>query len=101
MMPHDYKPLVQVIDNIERNHKLGLLFEMQIGEGKLLVCMCNLKAIADKPEGRQFRHAILNYMSSTGFSPENRFTEEDIRKLFSTAVTEKNIVGVKNITTYK
>lgn len=101
MMPHDYKPLVQVIDNIERNHKLGLLFEMQIGEGKLLVCMCNLKAISDKPEGRQFRHAILNYMSSTGFSPENRFTEEDIRKLFSTTVTEKNIVGVKNITTYK
>ena len=27
----DYRPIVQVIDNIERNHKLGLVFEFAIG----------------------------------------------------------------------
>lgn len=99
--PKDYKPLVQVIDNIERNHKLGLLFEVQVGEGKLLVSTCNLKAIKDKPEGKQFHQAITDYMASTDFAPVTKFTEEEIKILFSSSVTEKKIVGVKNITTYQ
>lgn len=99
--PKDYKPLIQVIDNIERNHKLGLLFEMQVGKGKLLVSTCNLDAIKNKPEGKQFKKAILDYMSSSNFAPTNQYTPEDIKSLFSTSVKEKNIVGVKNITTYE
>ena len=27
----DYYPIVQVIDNLERNHKLGLIFEFKVG----------------------------------------------------------------------
>ena len=38
-LPQNYRPIVQVIDNIERNHKLGLLYELKVGNGKLLVCM--------------------------------------------------------------
>ena len=37
LAPSDLNPIVQVVDNMERNHKLGLLFEMGIGKGKLLV----------------------------------------------------------------
>jgi len=99
--PKEYKPLVQVIDNIERNHKLGLLFEMKVGTGKLLVSMCNLKAIEDKPEGRQFHRAILDYMSSPDFDPITTFSPEKLKDLFNTSVSERNITGVKNITTYK
>lgn len=29
-LPNEYRPIVQVIDNIERNHKLGLLFEFEV-----------------------------------------------------------------------
>lgn len=99
--PREYKPLIQVIDNIERNHKLGLLFEMRVGEGKLLVNMCNMEAIAGKPEGRQFRRAILQYISSPGFAPATAFTPEELTGLFTTTVGGKEIVGVKNITTYQ
>jgi hypothetical protein len=99
--PADYKPLVQVVDNIERNHKLGLLFEMRVGEGKLLVCMCDLKAIAGKPEGRQFRKAIFRYMSSSDFAPETVFTIEKLKELFDTGVVEQKITGVKNSTDYR
>ena len=74
---------------------------MQVGKGKLLVCMCDLKAISDKPEGKQFGQAILDYMSSADFAPKNEYTAEDIKSLFSTSIKEKKIVGVKNITTYK
>ena len=41
----EYRPLIQVVDNIERNHKLGLVFEFAVGKGKLLVCMTDLQAI--------------------------------------------------------
>lgn len=99
--PREYKPLIQVIDNIERNHKLGILFEMQVGTGKLLVNMCNMEAIAGKPEGRQFRRAILKYISSPEFAPVSEFTQEELAGLFTTTVEEKEIVGVKNITTYQ
>ena len=44
--PAGYKPIVQVIDNVERNHKLGLVFELAVGQGKLLVCMADLEAVA-------------------------------------------------------
>ena len=50
----DYRPIVQVIDNIERNHKLGLIFEFQVSNGKLLVCMADLDHAASYPEGRAF-----------------------------------------------
>lgn len=99
--PRGYKPLIQVIDNIERNHKLGLLFEMRVGPGKLLVNMCNMEAIAGKPEGRQFRRALLQYISSSGFAPAIEFTPEELKGLFTTTVEGKEIVGVKNITTYQ
>ncbi|WP_340007866.1 hypothetical protein MHH52_08345 [Paenibacillus sp. FSL K6-0276] len=33
----DWSPIVQSIDNFERNHKLGLLFECRVGKGKLLI----------------------------------------------------------------
>ena len=31
------KPIVQVIDNINRNYKLGLIVEYKIGKGKFLI----------------------------------------------------------------
>jgi len=34
----DYGPLVKVIDNFARNHKLGVMFEGRVGNGRLLVC---------------------------------------------------------------
>ena len=64
-----YKPIVQVIDNVERNHRLGLVFEFAAGKGKLLVCCSDLESTLDYPEGRQFYKAILDYMRSDDFQP--------------------------------
>ncbi|MBE3085356.1 MAG: glycoside hydrolase, partial [Bacteroidetes bacterium] len=95
--PKDYRPLVQVVDNIERNHKLGLIFEFAVGKGKLLVCMSNLKAIQDKPEGRQLYNSILQYISSDKFNPAQALTQTELVELFSTKVSAKKITGVKYI----
>ena len=57
-------PIVQVIDNIERNHKLGLLYEVPVEKGRLLVCASDLEQVLDYPEGRQFYTAVLDYLRS-------------------------------------
>ena len=95
--PKDYRPLVQVVDNIDRNHKLGLIFEFAVGKGKLLVCMSDLKSIQNRPEGRQLYYSILKYMSSEKFNPSLTMSPEDLLSLFRTKAAEKKTVGVKNI----
>jgi hypothetical protein len=76
-----YRPIVQVIDNLERNNKFGLIFEFKIGKGKLLICMSQLDKIADKPEANQLYRSILDYMHSEKFNPEFSINEEELRTL--------------------
>jgi hypothetical protein len=96
----DYRPIIQVIDNIERNHKLGLVFEFQIGKGKLLVCMADLEKASDYPEGRAFYHSVLEYMTSKDFAPKTQITLEDFQKLMTTDVVEGRIGELNNISPY-
>ena len=96
----DYRPVVQVIDNIERNHKLGLVFEFQVGRGRLLVVMADLEAAAVYPEGRQFYASVLNYMRSRDFAPQTHVTADDLRRLFATPVVEGKIGELNNISPY-
>jgi hypothetical protein len=68
-MPAGYRPIVQVIDNYERAHKLGVLLEFRVGAGKLLICSIDLPGQQDKPEARQLLQSILRYMNSARFAP--------------------------------
>lgn len=97
----DYKPIVQVIDNVERNHKLGLLFEFKVGNGKLLVCMSDLKSVQDKPEARQFYRSLLEYMQSDDFAPTYALTVDNLRKLFTSKVQEGKVSELWNISSYE
>lgn len=78
----NYRPIVQVIDNMERNHKLGLIFEFKVGAGKLLVCMANLESIKDKPEAAQLYQSIFNYMASDRFNPQEVADAALLEELF-------------------
>ena len=96
----DYRPIVQVIDNIERNHKLGLIFEFAVGKGKLLVSMADLEKATAYPEGRQFYRSVLEYMTSDDFAPKTHITLEDFQKLMTTPVIEGKIGELNNISPY-
>ena len=96
----DYRPIVQVIDNIERNHKLGLVFEFQVGKGKLLVCMADLERASSYPEGRAFYRSVLEYMNSKDFAPTTHITLEDFQRLMTTEVVEGKIGELNNISPY-
>lgn len=72
-MPAGYKPIVQVIDNIERNHKLGLVAEWRVGKGRLLMAMSDLRQCDQWPEGRAFHRSLLSYMQSAEFQPATSY----------------------------
>ncbi len=81
--PREFRPIVQTIDNFERNHKLGLLFECRALNGKLLVCACDMEKLKESPEGRQFLFSILNYASSEEFKPDCLIALPLISRAFS------------------
>ena len=97
----DYRPIVQVIDNIERNHKLGLVFEFAVGKGKLLVAMSDLEKAAEYPEGEQFYLSVLRYMTSQHFAPKTAITVADFHSLMNTPVVAGEIGKLNNISPYK
>jgi hypothetical protein len=90
--PHACHPLVQVVDNLERTHKLGLIFEWKVGEGKLLVCTsplnswltyssCNRKGEAGSP-------SLLYRLAKAGLSahPYRTYFGSGIRSFHSTTL---------------
>jgi hypothetical protein len=79
--PPAYRPIVQVIDNLERNHKMGLVFEFTVDGGKLLVCMSRLNQIQDRPEALQLYQSILHYIRSDSFNPKYEISREDLLQL--------------------
>ena len=82
-MPEGYRPIVQMIDNFERNHRLGILFEAKMGKGSLLVCTSRLSEILERTEVQQFAAGILAYAASEAFAPETEISREQLDKLFA------------------
>ncbi|MBR1741730.1 MAG: beta-glucuronidase, partial [Lachnospiraceae bacterium] len=77
-----YRPIVQMVDNFERNHKLGILFEGKAYGGKVMICTSRLSDIGDRPEVKQFAKSVMNYMTSDDFEPEQVLDMEKLRKIF-------------------
>ena len=99
-LPSDYLPVVQVIDNIERNHRLGLVFEFAVGKGKLLICMSDLEKASSRIEGRQFYISLLNYMHSDAFQPTTQYSCSQLMQLLHQPVQERRLEDLNNISPY-
>jgi hypothetical protein len=80
--PADYRPIVQVIDNFARNHKLGLIAETKAGNGKMLICAIDLLGHQDQPEARQLLHSLLQYVDSPAFAPSVELDAKILENLF-------------------
>ena len=72
--------VVQPIDDWNRNLRLSMLFECQVGTGKLVVTSFDLsdKGIERGPVAASLRKSILNYMGSQKFKPENKITMAEL-----------------------
>ena len=82
--PADFRPLVQVIDNFARNHKLGSVFEARVGKGKLLVCAIDIITnLAERPAARQFATSLYGYLASPNFNPQPELAVPVLDRLFT------------------
>ena len=82
--PADFRPILQVIDNQERNAKLGVIFETRVGPGKLLVCAMDLETdLAKRPAARQLRRSLLDYAASNKFAPTHELPVELLERLLT------------------
>lgn len=100
-LPKDYLPIIQTVDNIERNHKLGILMEFKYGKGKLVICTTDLKEISKYVEGKAYRNAVLKYVDSSQCNPQTQITEQEMKDLLYSETQVRDIQGVKNISDYK
>ena len=96
----DYRPIVQVIDNIERNHKLGLVMEWKVGAGKLLVCMSDLEKAAKYSEGKAFYQSVIDYMRSADFNPSSEISVDELKKKLAEKPRQVSLKELNNISQY-
>jgi hypothetical protein len=81
-----YRPIVQVIDTFARNHKLGLIFEAKVGQGRLLVCAADLPNHLEDPAVRQLHASLLAYAGSERFDPKAEWTPDLLNRLLPTPI---------------
>lgn len=80
----DLPPIVRVIDDWVSARSLGVIFECNIGKGKLLVSAIDLLTDQDKrPEARQLRYSLEKYMSGAQFRPAYTIELAQIQQLYN------------------
>jgi hypothetical protein len=90
-LPRGLQPIVQPIDDWNRNYKLGVLFEARVGKGKLMVSTADLEnKLDERVVARQLRKSVLDYMASAAFQPTTQIAPAEFRaSLFDTRVMKK------------
>jgi hypothetical protein len=80
---NDLQPIVRVIDDWVTARPLGLIFECQAGNGKLIVSGIDLQSDLDKrPEARQLLYSLKSYMAGDKFSPNQKIDIQKISALY-------------------
>ncbi len=78
----EIQPIVRVIDDWVTNRSLGLLFEVKVGNGKLLISGVDLKnQLAQRPEARQLLTSLMSYMESDAFQPTVALNEDQLMSI--------------------
>jgi uncharacterized protein YheU (UPF0270 family) len=86
--PASCRPLVQVIDNFARNHKLGVVFEGRMGQGRLLVCGFDLPHLTNAPAAQQLLASLYAYAGSPEFKPASELSPETLERMLTTPLVK-------------
>jgi hypothetical protein len=85
-LPSNLGPIVQIVPDWNRPKRLGLVFEANVGSGRLLACSMDLTSNLDqRPVARQMRHALLSYAVGDAFAPKHTLSVDQINALFKPA----------------
>jgi hypothetical protein len=79
-LPEALQPIVQPIDDWNRNLKLAMLFECAVGRGRLMVTSLDLSGggVAGHAGGPSLRKSVLDYMASPRFRPSVEIAAADL-----------------------
>ncbi|MFO7617322.1 MAG: glycoside hydrolase family 2 TIM barrel-domain containing protein [Bacteroidales bacterium] len=76
--------IVRVIDDWFTNRDLALIFEVAVGNGKLIVSGADLiSGLDNRPATRQLRRSLQTYAASPAFQPAGQMTQEQLEELFA------------------
>jgi len=90
--PTDFQPLVQSIDTWFVSRKIGMLFEANVGKGKLVMTTMDLtRDLNTRIVARQMKASILNYMHSKDFNPQWTIDQQRIADLFTKVAGDVNM----------
>ena len=82
--PQDFQPLVQSIDTWFVSRKIGMLFEANVGKGRLVMTSMDImRDLDNRVAARQMRASILAYMLSPKFKPQWAIDMARISDLFT------------------
>ncbi len=90
-LPRGLQPIVQAIDDWNRNWKLGALFECRVGKGRLMVSAFDVAdEPQDRPVARQLFRSLLDYMAGEQFQPKTEVSAAEFQTvLFDTRIMRK------------
>lgn len=89
--PKDFQPIVQPIDTWFLSRKLGMLFEANVGRGKILVSSMPFDLESPYPAVQQMSYALLKYIHSTDFRPKQNVDFGVIEGLFTKKTPDVNM----------
>ena len=78
-LPANFKPIAQPVDDFHRNNKIGSIFELKVGKGKLLVCGYDLNI--GLPVAAQLKFSLVKYMSSAAFNPTQNVDKQWLKNM--------------------
>ena len=83
--PKDYQPIVRPVSDFHLNRRIGSLFELKAGRGRLLVCGYNLREERTNalPEAAQLLRSLLDYAASADFNPQTPLEMKTLDLLFA------------------
>lgn len=95
-LPKDFDPVIEVIDNVERNYRLALMFECNVGKGKLMILNADMEKASERPEGEWLLQSVKEYMASKECKPRLTLTEQQLTNLLTKPSTARIIKEIRN-----
>ncbi|MCH5232389.1 MAG: beta-glycosidase [Muribaculaceae bacterium] len=97
-LPQEVKPIIEVIDNVERNFRLALMLECNVGKGKLMIISADLDKTTQSPEGKWFLQSVKEYMAGKDCKPDLSLSKNQVRNLVTKPSVKRFIKELKNET---
>lgn len=95
-LPKEVNPIVEVIDNVERNYRLSLMMECAVGKGKLLILSVDMNKAQEHPEGQWLMKSVKDYVASKQFKPDLTLTEQQLKNLLTRPSAKRVIKELRN-----